>query len=202
MAGSGRSGKRRGLAHAYTRHLVRRRPSGAGGRTRRSLCINSTACHSFVRFSSSRSRRLRWRARQAVKPTTLPRRGRRLDRFKADAASKIDARAKMAQEMVDSVFSFGELGFQEFETSRYLTGILEKNGFTVERGDRRASRPPGSRAGGRASRSSRSVRTSTASRRPHRSRASPTIRQSSTARPVMAKATTPACRSTSSPRLR
>ena len=32
------------------------------------------------------------------------------------------------------VFSFGELGFQEIETSKYLTGILEKNGFTVERG--------------------------------------------------------------------
>ena len=36
--------------------------------------------------------------------------------------------------MVDSVFSFGELGFQEFETSKYLTGILEKEGFKVERG--------------------------------------------------------------------
>ena len=30
------------------------------------------------------------------------------------------------QKMVDSVFSFGELGFQEFETSKYLTGILEE----------------------------------------------------------------------------
>jgi aminobenzoyl-glutamate utilization protein B len=36
--------------------------------------------------------------------------------------------------MVDEVFSFGELGMQEFETSKYLTGILEKNGFTIERG--------------------------------------------------------------------
>jgi aminobenzoyl-glutamate utilization protein B len=36
--------------------------------------------------------------------------------------------------MVDMVFSFGELGFQEFETSKYLTGVLEKNGFIVERG--------------------------------------------------------------------
>ena len=40
----------------------------------------------------------------------------------------------LAQQMVDSVFSFGELGFQEIETSRYLTDILEKNGFKVERG--------------------------------------------------------------------
>jgi aminobenzoyl-glutamate utilization protein B len=36
--------------------------------------------------------------------------------------------------MVDSVFSFGELGFQEFETTKYLTGILEKEGFKIEHG--------------------------------------------------------------------
>jgi aminobenzoyl-glutamate utilization protein B len=58
----------------------------------------------------------------------------RLDRLKSEIAAKVEARAKLAQEMVDSVFSFGELGFQEFETSRYLTEILEKNGFKVERG--------------------------------------------------------------------
>jgi len=40
----------------------------------------------------------------------------------------------MIQVMVDQVFSFGELGFQEIETSKYLTGLLEENGFTVERG--------------------------------------------------------------------
>src|ERR1044071_6723332 len=38
------------------------------------------------------------------------------------------------QQMVDSVFSFGELGFQEFETSKYLTSILEREGFRIERG--------------------------------------------------------------------
>jgi aminobenzoyl-glutamate utilization protein B len=58
----------------------------------------------------------------------------RLEKNKADAVRGVDEMAKMAQEMVDSVFSFGELGFQEFETSRYLTGILEQNGFKVERG--------------------------------------------------------------------
>lgn len=45
----------------------------------------------------------------------------------------IEARAKLAQEMTDSHFSFGELGFQEIETSKYITGILEKNGFTIKR---------------------------------------------------------------------
>jgi len=54
--------------------------------------------------------------------------------YKAEAATAVDAMAKLAQQMVDSVFSFGELGFQEFETSKYLTSILEQNGFTVKRG--------------------------------------------------------------------
>jgi aminobenzoyl-glutamate utilization protein B len=58
----------------------------------------------------------------------------KLEAYKKEAAASVDSMAKFAQEMVDSVFSFGELGFQEFETSRYLTGILEKNGFTVRRG--------------------------------------------------------------------
>ena len=58
----------------------------------------------------------------------------RLDRLKTELARAIDARAKLGQQMVDQVFSFGELGMQEVETSRYLTGVLERNGFTIERG--------------------------------------------------------------------
>ena len=58
----------------------------------------------------------------------------RLAAYKADAAKGVDEMAKLAQEMVDSVFSFGELGFQEVETSKYLTGMLEKYGFKVQRG--------------------------------------------------------------------
>ncbi|HEY7387157.1 MAG TPA: amidohydrolase [Bryobacteraceae bacterium] len=54
--------------------------------------------------------------------------------LKADLAGQIDGLKKQAQVMVDSVFSFGELGFQEFETSKYLTGILEREGFKIERG--------------------------------------------------------------------
>ncbi|HYA16627.1 MAG TPA: amidohydrolase, partial [Bryobacteraceae bacterium] len=53
---------------------------------------------------------------------------------KSDLAGKVDSMKKQAQVMVDSVFSFGELGFQEFETSKYLSGVLEKEGFKVERG--------------------------------------------------------------------
>ena len=54
--------------------------------------------------------------------------------IKADLAGQIDAMKKQAQVMVDSVFSFGELGFQELETSKYLTAILEKEGFQVQHG--------------------------------------------------------------------
>src|SRR6201984_189052 len=54
--------------------------------------------------------------------------------YKAQVAKDVEAMSKQIQVMVDTVFSFGELGFQEFETSKYLTGILEKEGFKVERG--------------------------------------------------------------------
>src|SRR5215469_16448033 len=53
--------------------------------------------------------------------------------MKADLAGQIDGMKKQAQVMTDTVFSFGELGFQESETSKYLTGILEKEGFSIQR---------------------------------------------------------------------
>lgn len=55
-------------------------------------------------------------------------------RLKAEAIASVDRQAKLVQEMVDSVYSFAEPGFQEFQTMEYLTGILEKNGFKIERG--------------------------------------------------------------------
>ena len=58
----------------------------------------------------------------------------KLAAYKTEAAASIDGMYDVAQQMVDSVFSFSELGFQEFETQRYLTGILEKEGFTIQRG--------------------------------------------------------------------
>ena len=54
--------------------------------------------------------------------------------LKTQAAAGVDARAKLAQEINDSVFSFSELAFHEFETSRYLTSVLEREGFQVQRG--------------------------------------------------------------------
>ena len=58
----------------------------------------------------------------------------RLAELKQRALEGIEARSTFAQQMNDSIFSFAELAFQEFETSKYITDILEKNGFKVERG--------------------------------------------------------------------
>jgi aminobenzoyl-glutamate utilization protein B len=55
-------------------------------------------------------------------------------KLKQEAIGDVDAQAKQVQVMVDTVFAFAEPGFQEVRTSDYLTGILEKNGFTIARG--------------------------------------------------------------------
>src|SRR5277367_6012896 len=54
--------------------------------------------------------------------------------MKADLAGQVEGMRDQVQIMVDTIFSFAELGFQEFETSKYLTGILEAEGFKVDRG--------------------------------------------------------------------
>ena len=58
----------------------------------------------------------------------------RVAALKSEVSSQIDTRREFVQQMVDSIFSFSEVGFQEFETQRYVTAILEKEGFTVRRG--------------------------------------------------------------------
>ena len=57
-----------------------------------------------------------------------------LDTLKKEALTEVDGMRVFTQQMVDQIFSYSELGFQEIETSRYITGVLEKNGFKVERG--------------------------------------------------------------------
>ncbi len=58
----------------------------------------------------------------------------RIANFKRQLVEEIDASRKLTQEIVDQIFSFAELGFQEFETSRYLVNLLRDNGFTVDEG--------------------------------------------------------------------
>ena len=54
--------------------------------------------------------------------------------LKQEIIAAIDSKAKIAQVMNDMIFSFAELGFQEFETSGYLTTMLAENGFEVAQG--------------------------------------------------------------------
>ena len=58
----------------------------------------------------------------------------RVQRMKHQASEDVDAMATFTQQMVDQIFSYGELGFQEQETHRYLVDVLRKNGFTVQEG--------------------------------------------------------------------
>ena len=67
-------------------------------------------------------------------PNLVAQQDPRLENLKAEAEQMIHDRAKLAQEIVDHLFSFGELGMQEFETQRYLTGLLEEEGFDIELG--------------------------------------------------------------------
>jgi aminobenzoyl-glutamate utilization protein B len=58
----------------------------------------------------------------------------RLEALKREAARLVDSMRTNAQQMVDQVFSYGELGFHEVETSKYLVGVLRKHGFQVTEG--------------------------------------------------------------------
>jgi aminobenzoyl-glutamate utilization protein B len=58
----------------------------------------------------------------------------RLDQMKRDVGLEVDGMQENIQKMNDTVFSFAEPGFQEFETSKYLVGILRQNGFTIQEG--------------------------------------------------------------------
>lgn len=58
----------------------------------------------------------------------------RIDKLKAEAVAEVEKLAPLGQQINDMLFSFAELGFQEFETLNYLTSLLEKNGFKVQRG--------------------------------------------------------------------
>ena len=55
-------------------------------------------------------------------------------RLKEAAVAHVESMKAFTQQMVDSIFSFAELGFQEQETHRYLVDVLKQNGFTVQEG--------------------------------------------------------------------
>ena len=55
-------------------------------------------------------------------------------KLKQEVALSVEQNAKLGQEINDMLFSFAELGFQEEESAKYLTTLLEKEGFTIQRG--------------------------------------------------------------------
>jgi aminobenzoyl-glutamate utilization protein B len=57
----------------------------------------------------------------------------RLAELKRAAIAQVEERRTLTQQIVDSLFSFSEIGYQELETQRYLTALLEQEGFRVER---------------------------------------------------------------------
>ncbi|HET7620280.1 MAG TPA: amidohydrolase [Gemmatimonadaceae bacterium] len=58
----------------------------------------------------------------------------RIDALGREAVADVESRASFTQQMIDQIFSYGELGFQEVETSRYLVDVLKRNGFEVQEG--------------------------------------------------------------------
>ena len=58
----------------------------------------------------------------------------RVAKLKAEVLADVENMRVFTQQMVDQIFSYGELGFQEVETHRYLVDLLRKNGFQVEEG--------------------------------------------------------------------
>jgi aminobenzoyl-glutamate utilization protein B len=58
----------------------------------------------------------------------------RIEYYKQEVQKEVENLAVLGQQINDMLFSFAELGFQEFETQAYLTNLLEKNGFKIERG--------------------------------------------------------------------
>jgi aminobenzoyl-glutamate utilization protein B len=54
--------------------------------------------------------------------------------LKEEAREIVGSMRKQSQVMVDSIFSFSELGFQEYQTAAYITGTLRDEGFDIEMG--------------------------------------------------------------------
>lgn len=69
-----------------------------------------------------------------VKTDSKPQSTDKISILKAEVSAKVEANKKLTQEINDMLFSFSELGFQEYETSNYLTKLLESKGFTIEKG--------------------------------------------------------------------
>ncbi|HEY2152917.1 MAG TPA: hypothetical protein VGH34_19050, partial [Vicinamibacterales bacterium] len=71
-------------------------------------------------------------AAQSPTPAPAAAQNPKSDQYRRDVGLEVDAMKENIQQWNDMVFSFAEPGFQEFETSKYLTSILKQNGFTIQ----------------------------------------------------------------------
>ncbi|MEQ1912539.1 MAG: hypothetical protein ABMA15_27215, partial [Vicinamibacterales bacterium] len=53
--------------------------------------------------------------------------------LKKEVVADVESRRVFTQRLVDQLFSYSELGFQETETQRHLTDVLVREGFDVQR---------------------------------------------------------------------
>ena len=58
----------------------------------------------------------------------------RIKKLKAEVIAEVEKQYVLGQQINDMLFSFSELGFQEYETFKYLTELLAKNGFAIQKG--------------------------------------------------------------------
>jgi aminobenzoyl-glutamate utilization protein B len=58
----------------------------------------------------------------------------KLKALQKEIIEEVDKKKEFSAQVNDMIFSFAELGFQETETSQYLINLLEKEGFTIQKG--------------------------------------------------------------------
>lgn len=71
---------------------------------------------------------------QTKEKTPVKKQPGKLDQLKQEVIKAVEQRKDQAQQINDMLFSFSELGFQEEESFKYLTTLLEKEGFTIQKG--------------------------------------------------------------------
>ena len=85
-------------------------------------------------------------------PLNLPADTPRITALKTEAAAEVEKLKDFSQQMVDQIFSYGELGFQESETSKYLVERPQEERLHGRRRASPAFRPRSWRRGATASR--------------------------------------------------
>jgi len=65
---------------------------------------------------------------------STPLNAQRLEDVRDEVQQEVIALSKLTQEIVDMVYSYSELGFQEVWTADYLTTVLRQEGFDIEMG--------------------------------------------------------------------